>query len=257
EERLAVGAIENEEMRRLAAIVDRLARLAVDHDVREQRRQHVIHVPDVLVNGLEMPLVGTGLEIERYERVCEEIQSRTSRGVLSAAILCAAPGVVDGDVDHAEFRIDSPVDPRAASPSLLASSPSGAGIGRDAVHVGDDSARLCDTIKCPDHAAVTRPQTHDRVARPTPYIDHSVVIKRCGGTGTDRRAVRSPGLHYPDFFPAVRIESDDPIASSKDLALSDRHTAVIARVLERWLPLPLARARRAIDGDPPAGRCVE
>ena len=178
EERLAGGAIEHEEMRRLAAVVDRLARLAADRDVGQKRRVHVVHVPDVLVDGLEVPLVGAGLEIERDQRVGEEILTRTSRAVLRPA---AAPRVGEGVVRHAELGIDRAVDPGVAAASRSTHVPPAvAGIGRDAVHVGDDPARLRDAVERPDHAAVTRPQAGDRVAGrcSSAHVDHAVVIER-------------------------------------------------------------------------------
>ena len=106
--RLAVGAVDAEDVTRLAAVQRDLAHLAADVHVREHGRMGVVHVPDVVTDRLVMPLERAGLRVERHERVGEQVVAGARGAVLRRA---AAAHVAERDHDRVELGIDRAVDP--------------------------------------------------------------------------------------------------------------------------------------------------
>ena len=72
-DRLSGHAIEDEEERLLGRLRQRLDRLAVDGDVREDRRARDVVVPDPVVHRLIVPLPLTGLQIDRDDALAEQV----------------------------------------------------------------------------------------------------------------------------------------------------------------------------------------
>ena len=106
--RVPSRAVEDEVHAGLAAVDDDLALAAADAHVGEHRRHHVVHVPDVVVDRLEVPPVLAGLQVQRDDRVGEQVLPAARRAVLRRA----AARVAEGPVDQAELGIDGRVDPR-------------------------------------------------------------------------------------------------------------------------------------------------
>src|SRR5688572_19713178 len=71
--RPAVGAIEHIEPALLGRLADRLDGLTVDDEIHEDWRARNVVIPDAVVHELVMPLALTGLDIEREQRLGEQI----------------------------------------------------------------------------------------------------------------------------------------------------------------------------------------
>ena len=206
-----------------------------------------------------MPLVLTGLEVDRHHRAGEQVVARTQRAVLRAR---AAARVAEAHVVHAELGVDRAVHPRRRTAFEVAlgavrqhRTPGGAGVDRVAVDVGEDDAAIRATEEVPDEAAVARVQREHRttVAVVRVHIDHTVVVHgRDLFDPAQRGAVRGLRLDHPDLLAGVLVEGDDPIAISErvDLAVPDGDAApraVRTEVLGR--PLPVGLTGLAVDGD--------
>ena len=146
ESRPAVGAVEHELVAGLAAVEHHLALRAVDLDVGEGRRVHVVHVPHVVVDRLVVPLVLAGRGIHRDHRAREQVVTRPQRAVLRRR---AAARVAERHVVHAELGVDGAVHPgrRAALLGAVGAvgkhrPPRVAGVERHAVDVGEQLAAL-------------------------------------------------------------------------------------------------------------------
>src|SRR5262249_20790320 len=96
---LAVRAIQDIDPACAAGFGNALARLTIDHRVKEHHRAGGIVVPDVVVHLLEVPGVSTGLGMHRHDRGAEEVVALTRRPVV------IWPAVASGEVDEPEFRI--------------------------------------------------------------------------------------------------------------------------------------------------------
>jgi hypothetical protein len=259
---LAIGSIEDEQVPRLAAVVDRLAHPAVDPHVGQQRRMDVVHVPDVVADGLEMPLVGAGLQVHRDDAVAEQVLPGTQLSVLRRA---AAADVAERVIGHAELGIERPVDPGRAAGSqraAVARLPGGSDVDRLAVHVGQRSM-VPGAIEGPGQAAVARFQGERRAAVAVigADIDQAVVIDGGDlGDVAERGAAGAGGLHHPGLQSSVLVQRDHAIAAGKrvHLAVADRDAAARAAGVERGRrPLPLGDARGAVDRDDAPARRVE
>ena len=146
--RLAVGAIQRELEGRLACVEDDLLRLTADHDVGEHGRKGVVHVPDVVPDRLEVPLVRPGLVVEGDHRAAEQIVARPTLAILRAI---AAAHIAKRYIDHPELGIDRALLPRRRPAGEVAvvrrvvgrdlRRPGVAGIEGGAVHVGERRCR--------------------------------------------------------------------------------------------------------------------
>ena len=89
----------------LPRVHQHLARTSLIRDVREHGRRGAVVVPQIVMDLLEVPLVGAGLQVERDDRHGEQIV---------AAALCAVvvrTGVASRDVNHPEVGIDRRMRP--------------------------------------------------------------------------------------------------------------------------------------------------
>src|SRR5438552_255016 len=79
----SVAAVEDVVHAAFAAVHHDLAHPAVDPYVGQHRRHGVVHVPDAVVDRLEMPPVFAGLQVDRDEGAGEQVQTTALRTVLS------------------------------------------------------------------------------------------------------------------------------------------------------------------------------
>ena len=122
--RFARIPVQDEEIAGLRRHGERVDRLAVALDVEEHRRRRRIVVPEIVVDGLEVPAVRAGADIDRDDRVGEQVGARPVAAVgegdrRSQRQEHEFPLLVDGEVEGPGVRAQ-PAAPTVALPGVVA-----------------------------------------------------------------------------------------------------------------------------------------
>ena len=122
-DRLAVGAVEHEGKGVLGRLRQRLDGAAAHLHVEQDRRAHIVAIPDIVMHRLVIPAALAGLGIDRDDTVGEEVRP----GPEGAVIIVG--GLFDGQIDQPQFGIGAVLRPvadiagglgRAVQPGLVA-----------------------------------------------------------------------------------------------------------------------------------------
>src|SRR5207249_6824660 len=81
---------------------------AVDHKVRKDWRGRNVHIPEGMMDQLEMPFALAGFQIDADQRFAEKIVAGTM------ATVKIAGGRFDGQIDEAELFVDGNLRPYAS-----------------------------------------------------------------------------------------------------------------------------------------------
>ncbi len=239
EDRFARLPVQDEEVAGFRRHGEGVDRLAAALDVEEHRRRRRVVVPDVVVDGLEVPAVRAGPDVHRDHRVGKQVGAGPvtavgERNRRSEGQEHEFPLVVDREVERPGVRAQPPA-PTVALPGVvadLARLRHGVELPQPLTAHRTESARVADPARRP--ARCVRAHHHDVL----PHQGHRVV----GHADLDLAAV----AEVRDRRAGRGVERDQPLAGAEDDA---------GRQVARTAPRPerdaAAGRRSAGHGVPP------
>ena len=215
QQRMAVAAVQDVVHAGLAAVHHGLLVLAAHADVGQHRRHHVVHVPDVVVDGLEVPLVGAGLGVHRHDGVGEQVLAAAGGAVLRRA----RARIAEGPVQRVQLGVDGGVDPgRGAAFEVAVAFPG----------VAADGAGRRRAEEVPHQVAVggVDGQAGAAITVAGAHVDHLVVVHH-GHLGDVAVALV---LLFPHHLAGGLVQRDHVVAGGQRVHLAIAHGHAATRL---------------------------